>query len=150
MSEMRLSVESEAASRDLGILERGLAEDAVGKAEPRDYRPLILLVRDSEGRIRAGLRGATAWKWLHIKHLWVDRALRSGGHGRALVEAAEREAAERGCHGSWVDTFSFQSPGFYERLGYEVFGELEDFPPGEKRFFLKKTDLKSRLSVDAP
>lgn len=150
MSEMSLSVGFEAASRDLAILEQGLVEDAAGEVVPRDYLPLILLMRDSEGRVRAGLRGATVWKWLHIKHLWVDRALRGRGHGRALVEAAEQEAVCRGCLGSWVDTFSFQSPGFYESLGYEAFGELDDFPPGEKRFFLMKTDLEARVTVDAP
>ena len=50
---------------------------------------------------------------------------------------AEMRALERGCHSAWVDTFSFQAPGFYPRLGYEVFGEL-DYPPGHKRIFLQK------------
>ncbi len=49
----------------------------------------------------------------------------------------ERRAIERGCHSAWVDTFSFQAPGFYRELGYEAFGEL-DYPPEHKRFFLKK------------
>jgi hypothetical protein len=26
---------------------------------------------------------------------------------------------------------------FCERLGYEVFGELDDFPPGHARYFMK-------------
>jgi hypothetical protein len=51
--------------------------------------------------------------------------------------AAEGRAVERGCHSAWVDTFSFQAPGFYPKLGYEVFGEL-DYPPGHKRIFLQK------------
>jgi ribosomal protein S18 acetylase RimI-like enzyme len=58
--------------------------------------------------------------------------------GRRLVEEAERLAAEAGCRQAWVDTFSFQSPGFYQRLGYRVFGELPDYPPGQTRYFLTK------------
>jgi hypothetical protein len=27
---------------------------------------------------------------------------------------------------------------FYERRGYEVFGTLDDYPKGHKKFFLKK------------
>ena len=50
---------------------------------------------------------------------------------------AEARALERGCHSAWVDTFSFQAPGFYPKLGYTVFGEL-DYPPGHKRIFLQK------------
>jgi hypothetical protein len=35
---------------------------------------------------------------------------------------------ERGHSGVWVDTFEFQAPGFYQKLGYEVFGVLPDHP----------------------
>ena len=27
---------------------------------------------------------------------------------------------------------------FYQKLGYEIFGVLDDFPPGYQRLFLKK------------
>ena len=37
-----------------------------------------------------------------------------------------------------VTTFSFQGPAFYRRHGYEVFGELPEFPADHKRYFLKK------------
>ena len=55
--------------------------------------------------------------------------------GYVRYEAAR--AFERGCHSAWVETFSFQAPGFYRKLGYEPFGEL-DYPPGHKRIFLHK------------
>jgi GNAT superfamily N-acetyltransferase len=147
---MRLILESEPSCEDLETLERGLVNEAAGRVAVRDYVLLTVLIRDSAGRIGGELRGATIRKWLHIRHLWVDKALRRRGYGRRLVETAEREAVRRGCHGSWVDTFSFQAPGLYERLGYEAFGELEDFPPGEKRFFLMKTELDRGLAVEAP
>jgi hypothetical protein len=38
----------------------------------------------------------------------------------------------------FLDTFSFQAPGFYQKLGYRVFGELVDFPPGHTRQYLTK------------
>jgi hypothetical protein len=37
-----------------------------------------------------------------------------------------------------VHTYSFQARGFYERLGYAVFGTLDDYPPGQSRIFLHK------------
>jgi hypothetical protein len=54
------------------------------------------------------------------------------------MSQAEREAIRRGCRGAWLDTFSFQARGFYERLGYTVFGTIAGCPPGHSRFFLKK------------
>jgi predicted N-acetyltransferase YhbS len=67
----------------------------------------------------------------------VSEALRAKGIGRQLIVDAKARALERGCHSAWVDMFSFQAPGFYPKLGYEVVAEL-DYPPGHKRIFLQK------------
>jgi hypothetical protein len=53
------------------------------------------------------------------------------------MQHAEQEALQRGCGNAWVDT-QFGARGFYERLGYECFGELPDYPPGFSRTFLRK------------
>ncbi len=43
-----------------------------------------------------------------------------------------------------------QAPGFYERLGYTIFGTLEDYPPGHSRFFFRKTvPSKPKIKTDA-
>jgi ribosomal protein S18 acetylase RimI-like enzyme len=99
--------------------------------------PLVLVLREGENVV-GGLIGETQWGWLRIDILAVAEELRGGGWGRRLVEEAERLAVEAGCHGAWVDTFSFQSPGFYRKLGYAVFGELPDYPTGQTRYFLSK------------
>jgi GNAT superfamily N-acetyltransferase len=106
--------------------------------------PLVLALRD-EGRIVGGLIGEVQWGWLRIDILAVADGYRGGGWGRRLVTEVERLAAGAGCHGAWVDTFSFQSPGFYLKLGYRVFGELPDYPAGQTRYFLSK-----RFAGDVP
>jgi ribosomal protein S18 acetylase RimI-like enzyme len=45
---------------------------------------------------------------------------------------------DAGCVGVWLNTFSFQALGFYQRLGYEVFGSLDDHPRGSQRYFMRK------------
>jgi GNAT superfamily N-acetyltransferase len=94
-------------------------------------------VRARGETIVAGLAGETYSGWLFIKYLWVSDPLRRQGIGRELMRAAEGRAIERGCHSAWVDTFRFQAPGFYPKLGYEPFGEL-DYPTDFRRIFLKK------------
>ena len=54
------------------------------------------------------------------------------------MKAAEKEARRRGIKRAWVDTFSFQAPAFYRKLGYHQFGRLNDFPAGGYRSFLTK------------
>jgi GNAT superfamily N-acetyltransferase len=133
---------------DLRPLEEGLRAhaDAVG-LEPRDYHRLTLLLLAEEEDVVGGLHGSTAWGWLHVKLLWVAEHLRRRGWGARLMEAAEKEAVDRGCRHAYVETFGFQALEFYKRLGYEVFGALSDFPRGEARFFLQRRDLGARMET---
>jgi GNAT superfamily N-acetyltransferase len=57
------------------------------------------------------------------------------------MERAEREALRRGCHYARLATGNFQAPVFYQKLGYTLYGTLENCPPGETVFyFWKKLD----------
>ena len=108
------------------------------QAGPGNSRALVIAVRDGAGAVVGGLWGWTSYEWLFTQLLVVPEALRGGGIGRRLMQLAEDEAIARGCRGAWLDTFEFQARGFYEGIGYEVFGEIPDYPPGYARFFLRK------------
>jgi GNAT superfamily N-acetyltransferase len=108
------------------------------KAGPGNGRPLVITVRDTSGAVIGGLSGYTSRKWLFTHLLVVPEALRSQGIGSKIMKIAEEEAIARNCLGAWLDTFEFQSRGFYEKMGYVCFGEIQDYPPGFSRFFMKK------------
>lgn len=128
----------------------GLVGFNQGLAGPSERRPLAVLLRDSGGDVLGGLIGATAWGWLSIELLYVPEALRGRNLGARLIGTAEEEALRRGCRQALVDTYSFQAPDFYQRLGYRVFGQLEDFPPGYRRYFLRKVLEPSSSSGAEP
>lgn len=102
------------------------------------FRKLVLLLKDPSGTVKGGLEGHTYFGWLFVENLAVDESIRKSGWGSKLMEAAHAEARNRGCHHSWLDTFSFQALPFYEKLGYTVFGSLNDFPKSHTRYFLQK------------
>lgn len=107
-------------------------------AGPSGNRPLVIEVRDANGEIVGGLWGATGFGWLFTQLLVVPEGARGQGLGRRILLLAEEEAAKRGCHAAWLDTFEFQAKDFYERLGYACFGTLPDYPKGSTRYFLRK------------
>ena len=107
-------------------------------APPDNHQALTLLARNQTGLIVAGLVGVTYWGWLHIEDLWVDEDLRQQGIGRQILQAAEDQALQRGCRFVHLETHTFQALGFYEKAGYQVFGELPDLPRGYTKYFLKK------------
>ena len=75
---------------------------------------------------------------MFVELLFVPETLRGQGFGEKLMRQAEDLAREAGCTGIWLDTFSFQAPDFYKRLGYTEFGTLADYPPGFTRHYLHK------------
>ena len=107
-------------------------------AGPAHSEPLAILLRDEDGNSVGGLWGRSGYDWLFIEYLAVPEALRGQRMGSALIAEAERVARARGCCGVWLDTFAFQARGFYEKLGFSVFGTLEDHPRGSRRYFLSK------------
>ncbi len=142
MSQLRMTVEEAPAKTDLEVLHHGLKEFNESRAGASNYKPLAIFLRDSENHVVGGLDGSTSRDWLEIETLWVAEAVRGQGYGTKLMQAAEKEAVARGCHHAFVDTFSFQALDFHKKLGYVVFGTLEDFPQGHTRYFLKKTNLR--------
>lgn len=107
-------------------------------APPRNYRPVRLAVRDDAAHVVAGLLGSIVWDWLQVDVLWVDEPARGQGLGRALIARAEHLARAAGCRHARVDTFDFEARGFYENLGYRVYGQLDGFPAGHTHFHLRK------------
>ncbi len=118
---------------------RGALRDANAAAGfPHDSRPLCVLLREEGGAVIGGLVGRTGWSWLYVENLAVPPALRGGGWGTRLLDAAESEARARGCIGARLDTYTFQARGFYEKQGYRVVGAIPDCPPGQTRFTMIK------------
>jgi N-acylglucosamine-6-phosphate 2-epimerase len=100
--------------------------------------PIEIFLLDDRQKVKAGLVGLTRWNWLLIEVLWVEESIRQQGFGSRLMSLAEREARQRGCTEALLDTFSFQAKEFYEKLGYEMFAQVDDYPSGYSFFQLKK------------
>jgi len=120
------------------VIGQGITAYNTKQAGEDDGQNMCFVVQTFEGEIAGGIIGATYWEWLYVNLMWLREDLRHQGYGKELLSLAEDEARQRGAKQSYLDTFSFQAPGFYQKQGYEVFGQLDDFPPGQQRYFLKK------------
>ena len=137
-SSFTLTLEEASRPEDIRCIEDGLSAYNRLYAPDDGHRFLNIFIRAADQTLAGGLLGDTYWGWLYVRVLWLDERVRRHGLGEQLLEAAEQEAVRRGCHHAHVDTMSFQAPLFYEKLGYAVFGRLEDLPAGHSRIFLAK------------
>ena len=134
---LQLSFENEPSWRDREFIDEALGVFNAPFLQDPSYSYFGLLIRDASGTIRAGLIGSTYAGWLFTQLLWVAPELRRIGVGGGLIREAERHARSQNCHSAFVDTFSFQAPGFYRRQGYREFARLP-YPPSHDRIFLQK------------
>ena len=121
-----------------GIIGNGLSTYNIEKAGDNKFERLCYAIQNKEEEIVGGILGEIYWGWLYIDLLWVKDELRGQGYGHQLLGKLEEEARQRGAKHAYLDTFSFQVPDFYKDHGYEVFGELQDFPVGHQRYFFRK------------
>ena len=108
------------------------------QAGPLAYSRKVLSVRDGEGRLLGGLILQSYWLESYVELLWLSPRARGAGLGSELIAAAEREARRRGSRLIHLNTYSFQAPGFYEKLGYRRFGTISGSPKNRQRYFYAK------------
>jgi GNAT superfamily N-acetyltransferase len=121
-----------------GIIGQGINAFNKQQAGDNKFQRLCFALYAPDNVIVGGVIGEVYWEWFHLDLLWVKEELRGRGYGHRLLAHAEDEARDRGAKNVYLDTFSFQALDFYIQHGYQVFGELHNFPPGHQRYFLTK------------
>lgn len=133
-----LSEESAPNEQSIRALKQGMDDYNFAAAGPDNHQSLWLFARDEANRVQGGLYAQTSWCWLFVDWLWVAQVYRGHKIGLRLLRGAENVASKRGCVGAFVNTYTFQAPGFYRRNGYTEFGRIDGFPPGHSRIWFSK------------
>lgn len=77
--------------------------------------------------------------WFYLTDLFVEKAYRGRGVGAELLCSLEEVIAKSGVTNIWVWTAGYEAPGFYQKMGYEIFAEMEDwYSDGSPRVGLRK------------
>jgi GNAT superfamily N-acetyltransferase len=121
-----------------GVIGGGLSAYNEKEGGESSGQLLCFVLQAPDQEVVGGVIGETHWDWLYVNLMWIREDLRRKGYGHRLLTMAEDEARKRGARNAYLDTFSFQAPDFYKKHGYQVFGELKDFPAGHQRYYLTK------------
>lgn len=135
---MNLRITNDGNEQDIDEIHQLLKAYNLSKREKSESEPIGIFYEDERGNKLAGLTGETFGNWLCIRYFYVDSLLRGKGIGSRILEAAETEAKNRGCKYAFVDTFSFQAPGFYEKKGFRQVFALTDYPYTGARYYFTK------------
>lgn len=102
-------------------------------------KPLKIFAFAEDRTFIGGLFGTPQFSWLKIDTMATRKDRRGKGVGKALLARAEEVAKERGCRYAYTDTMEYQAPSFYQKAGYKIAGELDNWDShGQKKFFFTK------------
>lgn len=92
-----------------------------------------------DGTLAAGIVASGVFDTVEVDYLCVAEEYRGRGYGEALLKRVEQEAAKRGMRRILLNTYSFQAPGFYGKMGYrELFKIDPAFHDCSQHFFMKE------------
>ena len=139
MQTFRIDSQLDPSDTDVAPIDQGLHTFNQGAADLAAIHRFACFARNDDGALGGGALARWWGTACEVQQLWVDEALRRRGIGVALMQKVEATAVERGCRLIYLDTFSFQAPEFYYRLGYETACRLDGFPGGGSKFILRKS-----------
>ena len=136
---MELHIDTAPSDAAVAELRAGLIGHNISRHGYADVHKAAIFIRNEDGSLGAGIYSYMWGGCCEIDLLWVSEERRGEGLGTRLMYAVEEEARRVGCTQLILDTFSFQAPKFYERLGFIVTGTIEDFPEGHTHYQLVKS-----------
>ena len=133
-----LILETEPRPEDIRFLEERLYDFNTQTTGITDGELFGFFIRAANGSPVGGVYG---WTWggtCYVRYLFVPEEMRRQGQGTRLMCAVEAEAKARNCQQIMLETFDFQAPGFYQKLGFDVIGGVADYPRGHRYLTLIK------------
>lgn len=123
---------------DIQLLNDGISAQTKQKKGMKPLDFFAFFIRDSNGNIVGGCAGDNMYGGLFVGQLWVSEPLRGKGYGTKLMLKAEALAKESKCNFIAVNTFDWEAPEFYKKLGFYVEFERKGFDQNSVFYFLRK------------
>jgi GNAT superfamily N-acetyltransferase len=101
--------------------------------------PVALVDYDDNKEMLCAALAKVYGQWFLLEYLWVDERLRGQGKGSEMLARLEQVAREKGCRYILLDTLDFQAKPFYEKHGYSLQWQQDNYPEHGHKYFLLKT-----------
>lgn len=125
---MNVDVKRNPSPTEIDLLQSGL-KDFNKEFGTEDHANTIgVFAKDELGKPVGGAVCGLQYTSCYIHLFWISPCSKGRGLGSAVFEALVQECKTVGVKDIFLDTFSFQNKGFYERLGFTCVGCLRNYP----------------------
>jgi GNAT superfamily N-acetyltransferase len=133
--------EREMTNAELEQMKAGFIENAAefgNPAEASERYGFVVMAGENFIGCASGLTDKNK-KWFFLSDLFIEKEYRGQGLGAAILAKLEQRVTALGIRNIWTWTAGYEAPGFYQKQGYEIFTELEDwYLSGHSRVGLRK------------
>jgi len=133
-----LSTHDSYPPEESACVDHGLGASNDAAAPLHEVQPISCFARLQSGKVVGGAVGRWWGECCELQQLWVEPSHRRQGIGTQLIQAFEAHARSHGCKSFYLETFSFQAPGLYRSLGYQVEHERSGYPHGIVKYNMGK------------
>jgi ribosomal protein S18 acetylase RimI-like enzyme len=140
MSNVRFETHSgEPPAEEKEVMIKGMLAHHAVNGHERKVSTYSIVLKNNEDVVLGMIIATFLYNGMEISTLWVDETVRKQGLGKKLMNLIEAEGIKRGSAIAYTNTFPWQAPGFYEKLGYTLYGKLEGVPAGSHlSYYCKK------------
>lgn len=124
--------------RYVGLSLRDYNQSIIGEQEVHPFQMVIL----NEDTLIAGATGVNIWGWCCLEQFWVAPDYDHTDLKDQLLKLIQNEAVKYDIHKLHTKAIFEEEIEFYQKNYYQIFGELEDRPPGYTCYYFKSEDLK--------
>ena len=94
---------------------------------------------EEDGTPAAGIVAGAVFDTVEVEYLCVAKDCRGRGYGEALLKRVEEEARAQNKRRILLNTYSFQAPEFYRKMGYQQLFVINPvFQDCVQYFFIKE------------
>lgn len=137
----RAMTEAEFARMNAGFVENTLEND--NPVQTSERYTFVALDADSFIGCASGLtykNGIVYNGWFYLTDLFIESPYRGQGLGASILRTLEERMVALGITHFWTFTAGYEAPGFYQKQGYQVLFEQENwYFTGHSRVALRKT-----------
>ncbi len=124
--------ENEVDSIVKGVMEYGLSK--VNEVIPRKWA----FHAKSSGELIGGATGRDHFSQFYLDNIWVKEEHRSRGLGASIHEEVTACAKRCGCRRIQLNTLNSKAVKFYQKLGYEILAEIDDYTDGFTLYYMAR------------
>ncbi|CAH9049949.1 hypothetical protein PSECIP111951_00524 [Pseudoalteromonas holothuriae] len=138
---MKIILSTSPTQTQLAAIHQGIADfnaPFLPNDTPHGTGHKFVITAQNGDEIIGGLQASIVWSHCVLELLWVNESARGSGLGSQLMQQLEVFAHEHKLHQIRTETLDFQAKPFYEKLGFSVYGILENTPPEHTSYFLVK------------